>query len=90
MIEIQIKSHSRPIEHTVTFENNEWHCTCEHHIYRHTICKHIKEAQRKIDEKLNPEKPQGLGALFEEVITWNIQLKNVILKKNKLKTIKNY
>ena len=47
MIEIKIKSHSRPIEHTVTFEENKWHCSCEHHRYRSAICKHIKEAQIK-------------------------------------------
>jgi hypothetical protein len=38
-----VQSVSRPnrVNHTVVKRGRRWVCTCEHHIYRNAICKHI-------------------------------------------------
>ena len=44
-----IDSHSDPHKKykVILKPNGEWSCTCPHHVYRHAICKHIKEVRRK-------------------------------------------
>lgn len=38
----------KEVQHQVTvhFENGEFHCTCEDHTYRQTVCKHIRRAEQ--------------------------------------------
>lgn len=41
---------SRDGYHLVAWENGVWKCTCEHHKYRHTLCKHIEESKDMLED----------------------------------------
>ena len=48
VLRFEIASGSRNVNHTVELKDGEWSCTCEHHKYRGAECKHIREAQARL------------------------------------------
>lgn len=43
-----VQSRTRPgrVNHTVTKQGHSWMCSCEHFLFRRTICAHIKRAKQ--------------------------------------------
>lgn len=45
-----VQSRSRPgrVNHTVTKQGRNWMCSCEHFLFRRTICAHIRRAKQTL------------------------------------------